>query len=193
MEGIDDVRQAHLDGHLSEIQTRIFEARIQEPSRATHQALLRVFDKALSGVEALRTCMKRTALLLPWEPGYSGGGDWYLSASDEARLHAQLLEAAENVQCMRTRDALNFASQLKEERCEKAKRLLILGLGMPALAQEIKYAPPCPTWLRDFAARHELKICRPQDLEEARRLGCDTTAIGNSFMKVSHLIEGRDP
>jgi hypothetical protein len=141
-DALDDVRQAHVDGHLSDMQMQIFEFRIRGPSTATHQRLLTHFGDAISGREALRTCMKRTALLLRWEPHGGGGGACYLSPPDEARLHAQLLEAAENIQCMRTRDALNFVSVLKEEKCEKAKQLLILGLQMPALAQNINYSPP---------------------------------------------------
>jgi hypothetical protein len=145
---LDDVRQAHVDGHLSDIQMEIFEFRIQHPRTATHQQLLSRFDNALSGCGALRRCIKRTVLLLRWEPHGGGGADCYLSPPDEARLHEQLLEAADNIQCMRTRDALNFATVLKQERCEKVKRLLISALEMPALAEEVEYSPPSETWLR---------------------------------------------
>jgi hypothetical protein len=64
---------------------------------------------------------------------------------------------------------------------------------MRGLAKEIEWSSPSGTWVREFAARHALKICRSQRLEEAKRLGCDTATIGKWFIKVSYLIESRDP
>jgi hypothetical protein len=122
IDSLEEVRQAHLDGHLADIQMRIFEARIQEPGRCTYKTLLKHFDSGLSGCEALRHCLKQAASLWPWDPYHGGGREWYLSVPDEVRLDEQLLEAAENLQYMRTRYALNCISMLKEERCEKEMR-----------------------------------------------------------------------
>jgi hypothetical protein len=130
---------------------------------------------------------------LLWERHSDGDGELSLSGPDEAQLYEQLLEAAGNLKCMMNRDALNFTSVRKEKRCEKAKRLWILGLRMPALASEIEYSAPSDAWQRKFAARHELKICRLQQLEQAKSLACDTTTFDNWLTKVSYLIEGRDP
>ena len=72
-----------------EIQKSILEFR---EAGFTYQQIRQVFP-ALTGDAKITTCLVRTALGLPWCPGYKGGTDPYLCDADEQQLADYCLQA----------------------------------------------------------------------------------------------------
>jgi hypothetical protein len=164
-----EVELSLVKGYLSPMQVAIFKERPRSPTVATYRFLIDKYHGELSCMSALQRCPRPTALLQPWWPHNTGGTDPYLSPLDEGKLREQNLDAAENIRCVRIRDALNLAFTVHEERCLKASQFLAEKLLLPDLADKIKRGSPSVPWLHDFAARNDLKICAAREFEDARR------------------------
>jgi hypothetical protein len=188
--------QIELPGHLTEIQCAYF--RVQEHCRSYRKVCEQFWyrvghdpdDKFLS-IDALRTCLRRTALGQPWFPGYPGGADWYLCQDDTDEFKRILQEKAAEMDSVITVNAIALARQLRQDRQDRAIALLD-SVGATGLVEELlkqSIAEPDRSWLNHVGTRLGISIKNPESIEDARRRGCNKPVIEDFFRRFQHLID----
>ena len=144
---------------------------------------------SLSGPRALVHCLVRTSLARPWCCGYEGGGDSYLGPADEQKFGNFLYDACDDVNCLTVDVAISLAAAVKKERLARARRVLI-EIGCEKLTGHLAEAePPSRSWLNGVCASLNVRICRSQELEAARRIWCDRDTIVSWFLHFCTLFE----
>jgi hypothetical protein len=146
-----------------------------------------VEQRQLSGPAALRTCLKRTALGLVWEPGQSGGRDPYLCEEDVAAFEGMVVQHANQMNCLTTHQAMYIAFFLRKARLVKASDLLesIGSVELAVRVREQKIEQPDPSWLAQFANKVGISVLTPQDIEQERRHSCNVKAVNAFFERFS--------
>ena len=153
----------------------------------TYEKIVQKF--ALSGPVVLAHCLKRTALGRFWVPSMVCGPDSYLGPADERKFAEIIAQMANDVNCVSTSSALALAHDLRHERTRRARKLL-LSLGCDRLAGQLpEDEPPCRSWLNSVAEQLDLRLCRAEELELARRTYCDRSAITNWFLTFSEMFD----
>ena len=183
-EMISELRDFVSENLLTATQVAILEARAR---KSTYEALQARFG--VSGPTALKHGLLRTAQALPWWPGMEGGSDAYLAPGDEARFKTLIDAACDEINCLTATVALSLAYDLAKNRASRARRLL-LALRCPKLAAQVREpSPPSRAWINAVCERLEVRLCRAQELELARRLYCDVDAIVSWFTQFSCLFD----
>jgi hypothetical protein len=144
----------------------------------------------LAGPSPLKTCLKRTALGLSWEPGMRGGTDPYLCAEDVSTFEGLIVEHTGAMKCISTREALSIAHHLKTTRHQTAIALLE-SIGSRGLADDLReqcISEPDPSWLNHFCRTIGISIMNPMSIEHARRHSCNTVAIQVFFDRFSEIL-----
>ena len=101
--------------------------------------------------------------------------------NDPEKFAEIIAQMANDVKCVSTSSALALAHDLRHERTRRARKLL-LSLGCDRLAGQLpEDEPPCRSWLNSVAEQLDLRLCRAEELELARRTYCDRSAITNWF------------
>ena len=135
--------------------------------------------------------IKRTACGKRWEPSMKGGGDKLLSDLDEELFKMNVEERAKNINCISTHVAKKLAYNLQEARLEKAREIL-KECKCNNLVKKLKTKEPTASYLKKAAERMGIKVMPRQELEAARRHGCDKKIINEFFDKHKDLLN-RDP
>lgn len=183
-EMMSELRSFAQESLLTAEQVEIFEARRRGSSYAELEA-----RSGVSGPTALKHCLLRTACGFPWWPGMTGGADPYLSPGDQQQFRDFIQAACDEVNCLTATVALSLAFDLAKVRASRARKLL-LAVGCPKLAARV--VDPCPpsrTWLNSVCDELEVRICRSQELEVARRLFCDFDVITAWFLQFAALLD----
>ena len=178
-----ELRDLAARGLLSEKQVEITLKRFEG---GKYDDIIREFS--LSGATALVHCFVRTACARPWVPGDSGGSDSYLAPADEEKFREFIFYACDEVNCLTTAVAVSLAAAVKKERFSRAKQVL-LTIGCQKLLHYIPDPdPPSRSWLNGICEELEVRICRSQELELARRIWCDRDTIIAWFLRFSTLF-----
>ena len=135
--------------------------------------------------------LKRTACGKYWGFNMNGGGDQILSALDEQLFKQSVEEKANDINCISTYVAKLLIHNLQKSRIDKAKHILDI-CKCYQLANKLKIVAPDPTWLKKAAIRIGIKIMPREELERARRYGCDESII-NSFFDLHSNLMNRNP
>ena len=135
--------------------------------------------------------IKRTACGKRWEPSMKGGGDKLLSDLDEELFKMNIEERAKNINCISTHVAKKLVYNLQEARLKKAKEILN-ECKCNNMAKKLKAKVPTASYLKKAAERMGIKVMPRQELEAARRHGCDKKIINQFFDKHKDLLN-RDP
>ena len=171
-------------GALSEVQGQILLARYQG---ATYEALKERFS--LSGATALTHCLVRTATARFWVPGMSGSGEGYLAPCDMERFRTFITGACDEVNCISVHVALSVAFAVEKDRLSRARQILLL-LNCPKLLSHISEpGAPSRSWINGVCESLDIRICRAQELEVARRMWCDYDTIVRWFLEFSILFD----
>lgn len=170
-------------GLLSEKQVEITVKRFKG---GKYDDIIREFS--LSGATALVHCIVRTACARPWVPGDSGGSDGYLSPADEEKFREFIFYACDDVNCLTTAVAVSLAAAVKKERFSRAKQVLLTIRCQKLLHYIPDPDPPSRSWLNAICEQLQVRICRSQELEVARRIWCDRDTIIAWFLQFSTLF-----
>jgi hypothetical protein len=116
------------------------------------------------------------------ERGLEGGRRTYLTEYDETQLTAKLTDAADNYNCIEEAETVTFMHNLAREKPWSAE-VILEAIECPTLAAEIKHniVHPDPKIVKRIAGKINFRVCNAQDIEEARRKGCDKEVITESF------------
>ena len=169
---------------LSNVQVAIAVARFHG---AKYKEIIRSFS--LSGATALTHCLVRTACARPWHPGDPGGTDSYLSPADEDKFKEFIFDACDEVNCLTTVVATSLAAAVKKDRFSRARKVLVKLKCEKLLRYLSDPEPPSRSWLNAVCDHLNVRICRTQELEIARRLWCDRDTIVGWFLQFSTLFD----
>jgi hypothetical protein len=192
---LDDMQHALELGLISNLQFNIIVERFCTPDVLTYAAIQTTFG--LSGPLAVERCLHRTSLLLPWDLGMNGGSYSYLSEYDQKELEHYLEEMANQYNCVPERAVRDIIYKLALKRAKSARAILDEA-DCPTLANKVTkmisdLLPPDLATVRRIAAQIDFRICNPQELDEARRKGCDKEVITEFFTKFGPLLQATDP
>jgi hypothetical protein len=176
-------------GYIISIQFEILVRRFHKPVKWTYAKLIRKFK--LGNAQRLEICLVNTCRLLYWQPGTAAGGrPPYLSPYDAKKLEEKLAQEADQYNCMTQADTLSLMQELAQERARSA--ILLLNIAQcPRLCEKIPVdgGPPDTRTLHSIAARLNFRVCNPQELDDARRKGCDKEVITDFFNKFGSLFQ----
>ena len=184
---MEELREYVQKGVLSDIQVDILDRRLRGTS---YDDIVDEFH--LSGNQALTSCIIRTVQGRNWTPGTMSGKNAFLSHIDQHLFHEIVKEAADEINCITTHEAFTQAMLLKRSRHKIAIDLLIQSNSEKLIPRLDKQEEPSNHWLVNHCNRVGIIICRPQTLELARRLHCDTDVISKFFDDFGWLME-KDP
>jgi hypothetical protein len=174
-------------GHLNDAQIRILRAR----AGGARYAKIRS-DLQLCHEEAVARFLVRTVLGFEPERSSFGGRHAYLSDVDMAAFKSVVSERARSMNCITKSEAVSLAFHLRQVRTHFPIDLLH-GIECPRLVDRLReiYPPlePDDETVRSICCPLDLVICRPQTLELARRMFCDSERITNFFVKFSPLFQ----
>ena len=178
-----ELRELAVREVLSREQIEILEARA---SKKTYEAVQTEFH--VSGANALVHCLVRTACARYWSRGMKGGTDSYLAPPDEERFRCFVTSACDEVNYLTSHVALSVALQLNRDRISRARQVLV-AIGCDKLTVHLPEPEmPSRSWLNSVCAALDIKICRSQELELARRIFCDRDTITDWFVRFSTLF-----
>lgn len=166
---------------MSAIQQEIFDS-------ACHMTWLQLQESfSISNSDAIRTCLLRTAQGYYWEPGMSGGSDFYLPHIYEERLVHIVESKAEDHRCISLPDLLLLAATLRNQMYHDAHEAL-LKRRSPRLAAEISAMhaaseAPSDSWAYNMADRQALRIVQGQKIDHSRNVACERSRICQYFSK----------
>ena len=179
-----ELRELVAEGLLTRVQVDIVCARRKGVS---YEDIEHQFD--VSGPTALCHCLVRTARGMPWWPGMKGGADEYLCPGDEKRFKEYILAACNEVNCVTAHVALALAFTIAKNRASRARKLLV-AIGSEKLVPNVRDAEaPSRSWINSVCRRIQVKICRGQELEVARRLYCDRETVISWFLQFSTMFD----
>lgn len=170
-------------GFLNKEQVEILNARRK---RVSWSRIEDEFD--LSGPTALTHCLVRTARARPWLSGMEGGGDSYLSPADEDLFKDHISSACDEINCVTSHVAMALAYNLAKRRASRARKILIEANSEKLLPHVPEPGPPSRPWLNSVCASIDVRICRGQELELARRLYCDRDVVTEWFLRFSTMF-----
>lgn len=181
---LQELRDFVNESLLTAAQLEIFEARLNKESYLQIQERFHI-----SGPTALVHCLHRTASGLPWWSGMDGGADGYLCPGDEKRFKEYISIACDEVNCLTAHTAMSLAFNMAKVRAGRARKLLhAIGCSKLALRVPEPEAPSRP-WVNSVCESIDVKICRGQELEIARRIYCDYDAIAAWFLRFEVMFQ----
>ena len=142
----------------------------------------------INSIGLVETILKRTACGRKWDPGNKGGGTTILSKLDEELFIKNVIDRAEDINCISTHAARILAYQLQKARIKKAKTILVM-CKCSQLADQLKVIVPDRSWLKKAAERMGILVVPKKTLEEVRRAGCDKRIINLFFDKHGKLMD----
>ena len=175
---------------MSDIQQEIFDS----ARTMTWRQLQEQYN--ISNSDAIKTCLLRTAQGYYWEPGMTGGPNFYLSHLYEERLVHIIESKAEDHRCITLPDLELLAATLRNQMYHDAHAAL-LARRCTQLASEINHLQansdaPSTTWAYALAERHDLRIVQGQTIDHSRNVACERSKIIKYF--TSWIPEfNRDP
>ena len=180
---------------LTEAQTTIWFARLIGYTYEEIKRSSAGWGISLCNHECISSCLRKTALGLPWHPQSQGGAEPYLCPADEKVMVDEILHGAEELASCPTSFISNFAHELKMRRVEMAIASLTQFARCPVLAANLQYpsSPPSKAWLTDFCARHGLRIRCCEKLDSVRRRCCDRRRVMNWFATYHQILRFYDP
>ena len=137
---------------------------------------------------SIETIIQRTACGRAWHPNMKGGGTTILSQLDEELFLKNVIDRAEDINCISTHAARLLAFHLQKARIKKAKEILFL-CKCPQLAEKLKVIIPDSSWLKKAARKMGINVVPKQTIEEARRRCCDKFMINLFFDKHGKLLD----
>lgn len=179
---LEELKDLVRKGLLTKVQVDIF------ISKATTKYEDIILLNGISGPTALSHCLVRTAMARYWYPGLTCGANSYLSPADEIRFREIVQQLSDSANCVTTTTAVGLAHAIHVERVRRATKLLI-AVGSDRLASSLqKHEFPSRPWLNSLCQGIEIRICRGEELELARRLYCDREAITQWFLHYSEMF-----
>jgi hypothetical protein len=83
-------------------------------------AWIKILKKSgLSNENALKTWFMRTSLLKYWEPGISGGTDYYLSENDTRYFKEIINTRCQEINCLDLKEAIQLTFSIKSKESRK--------------------------------------------------------------------------
>jgi hypothetical protein len=146
--------------------------------------------KFLRDPRVLLACLRRTSLGLFWEPGHTGGTDYYLCHDDREALKHFITEQINEMNCITTYEETTAAYMLRIARQKKTIRLLE-SIGCHERAAQMwreTIAEPDPNWINTFCAGSQISIRARQTIQPARYVRCNTNSIRTFFEKFAGLF-----
>jgi hypothetical protein len=145
--------------------------------------------------EGVARAIVRTVLGFRWSRTMTGGPLAYLSNLDQSRFKRIVCDRAEDVNCVTKSDAIAIAFDLRETRILRAIQILAAlkcqGL-LERLAKIYPHQEADGKSIELLCEMTDIRICRPQTLELARRFFCDREKIANFLIRYEPLFQ-RDP
>ena len=170
-------------GILNPLQVKILFSKLLG---ATIRSICSTFG--ISSIGQIETILKRTACGRKWDQDNRGGGTTILSKLDEELFIKNIIDRAEDINCISTHAARILAHQLQKARIKKAKTILML-CRCPQLADQLKVIVPDRSWLKKAAERMGILVVPKKTLEEMRRAGCDKRIINLFFDNHGKLMD----
>jgi hypothetical protein len=176
-------------GLLSQMQCLIMDFRVEMRPPMSYDEIKQEFD--ISSDKVVITCLIRTAFGRYW-PKPDGGRDEYLSPPDLLAFAEVVRQKTNEFDCITREEACTLAYNLNLQRRRRAQKMLAA-----AQCTTMRHLKECgkPTceWLYKVAEELNLKICRPQAIEDVRRIFCDIPSITSFFQRFGDVIRGRHP
>jgi hypothetical protein len=177
-------------GLLTEEQVAIFIDRMREPKAATYFKLRKKYN--IKYDKSLIRCFVRTASGRKWSRNMIGGNDLYLSEVDQHLFLEIVRDRCDDMNCITTSCAYDVAFTLRSKR-DKTAQYILIQMGLPLLALHLgDVFYPSQSWLKHFCDSKNIKICRAQQIELARRYFCNVDAIAHFFSTFPAAFQ-RDP
>ena len=120
----------------------------------------------------------------------NGGGTTILSQLDEELFIKNVVDRAEDINCISTHAARVLAFELQKARIKKAKAILLL-CNCPYLAGKLKVIVPDSTWLKKAAKKMGINVVPKQTIEEVRRRYWDKFVINLFFESMGNYWTDR--
>lgn len=158
-------------------------------------AQIRARHPELTSDHKIITCLVRTALGLPWFPGYKGGADPYLCDEDEQKLAMYCEEHSDENRCLRTFEVIDLAYTARQARAIRARELLQSLPNSPDLYLRVSLeaVPPSRSWLNAFAEKYGFSIKRAVEIERDRLRSVHLENLKQFLSWIAPMITGVHP
>ena len=145
--------------------------------------------EGITSKHMISTCLRRTALCLPWHLHFKGGTDNYLCDEDMNYLIEYLSDNASDNNCLRTFEVIDAAHSLKLFRHQIAiRRLISINCNQLAAEISLNVDPPSRSWLNDLCLNHSFTLNNTQEIDRDRYKAGYREDIMNWLFSISSRV-----
>ena len=181
--------------YLTDEQISIVSWRIEkQPYRRIQELWTEKYATSIS-LEAINTCLSRSARGLQWGKTNECGADPYLCPSDLTALEDIILAKAECKLYLAPFQVIEEAVKLKKNRIMNAIKFLF-EIGCPQMSHDLSLAEiksPSRSWLNATVEKLDLHIANRRNIDLNRLLCCNSEVITQFFVCYTNLLRSYPP